>query len=148
MDRQEALRAGATRYNTGKPCKNGHMADRYSRSGACVNCVQANIKKSNAIHVTVGEMINRNSKLIYIFAKESQFPLIKITLDAFISMRFPGVNPEHINSYPFKSVRKEADDTYRVRVRVPLEDVDAMYVYGKQLLAANGPVAPPPPYEP
>lgn len=34
----EARAVGATRYNTGKPCVNGHYADRYARKGGCVTC--------------------------------------------------------------------------------------------------------------
>jgi len=38
MKRKEAKDAGLTRYNTGKPCKHGHVADRWVWSGVCVQC--------------------------------------------------------------------------------------------------------------
>lgn len=28
------------RYNTGKPCQNGHLAERYSSNGECVECAR------------------------------------------------------------------------------------------------------------
>lgn len=34
-----ALAAGELRYSTGKRCKNGHLADRYTLSGACTRCL-------------------------------------------------------------------------------------------------------------
>lgn len=39
MKRKEAIAAGLTQYNTGKPCKRGHMSYRYASSGACAACV-------------------------------------------------------------------------------------------------------------
>ena len=39
MTRQEAINAGLKKYNTGEPCKNGHLADRYVQSGGCQECI-------------------------------------------------------------------------------------------------------------
>jgi hypothetical protein len=39
MKRAEAKAQGLKFYNTGKPCKHGHFADRYI-AGACVECVK------------------------------------------------------------------------------------------------------------
>ncbi len=41
-----AAKAGATRYNTGKKCLNGHQADRYTLTGGCVEC----IRERNSAH--------------------------------------------------------------------------------------------------
>ena len=147
MNRQEALRAGNSRYYTGLACKNGHVADRYAKSGACSICVQQSIKKSNSVHMTVGEMINRNSKLIYLFAQEENFPLIKMNLDCFVSLKFPEANPDHINPFPFKSVRRESTNTFRIRVRVPLEYEAEMLAIGKVLLVPDTLIVPPTPEE-
>lgn len=38
ITRMEAAKAGLNRYRTGKPCVNGHMADRYVLNGTCVQC--------------------------------------------------------------------------------------------------------------
>lgn len=38
--RGEAMRAVERYYNTGKPCKRGHVAKRYTRSGACYECLK------------------------------------------------------------------------------------------------------------
>jgi hypothetical protein len=37
--RQQAMASGESLYNTGKPCRNGHVADRYTASGACKACI-------------------------------------------------------------------------------------------------------------
>lgn len=38
--RQRALISGSNRYNTGKPCAQGHASDRYVRDYRCVACVR------------------------------------------------------------------------------------------------------------
>lgn len=40
MKRQEAKDLGLDKYNTGKPCKRGHFADRYTKSAQCIECVR------------------------------------------------------------------------------------------------------------
>jgi hypothetical protein len=37
-----AASLGQTRYSTGRPCRNGHMADRYTSTGNCTECLRAN----------------------------------------------------------------------------------------------------------
>ena len=44
ITRKEALELGLSKYYTGKPCKHGHLSERYTKSGACVEC-QAKITK-------------------------------------------------------------------------------------------------------
>jgi hypothetical protein len=36
--RERAKARGENRYWTGKPCKHGHIAQRYTRNGACCEC--------------------------------------------------------------------------------------------------------------
>lgn len=38
MTRREAAAAGLTRYYTGRACLNGHEAQRFTSTGACVKC--------------------------------------------------------------------------------------------------------------
>lgn len=39
ISRKDALAAGLTRYQTDKPCPQGHLSDRMASSGACVICL-------------------------------------------------------------------------------------------------------------
>jgi hypothetical protein len=39
MTRDEAIALGLELYNTGKPCQNRHHADRFTKSGKCIECV-------------------------------------------------------------------------------------------------------------
>ena len=38
MKRREATKLGLQRYFTGKPCKHGHLSERLTLSGTCVEC--------------------------------------------------------------------------------------------------------------
>lgn len=40
MERSQALNEGLTTFETGRPCKNGHFAKRYTSSGGCSACIQ------------------------------------------------------------------------------------------------------------
>lgn len=38
MTRNEAIQLGLKKYNTGRPCNNGHNSDRYTSTGGCCQC--------------------------------------------------------------------------------------------------------------
>lgn len=38
ITRQQAINDNLPRYFTGKPCRNGHVAERYRVGGTCVEC--------------------------------------------------------------------------------------------------------------
>lgn len=40
--RMQALALGLPRYSTGEPCKRGHLSERRTDSGACLECIKAN----------------------------------------------------------------------------------------------------------
>lgn len=62
LSRKEAIERGSMTYFTGKPCRNGHRAYRYTSSGACSKCIaeykeweKAYIKKRRAEAESRGE---------------------------------------------------------------------------------------------
>jgi hypothetical protein len=46
LTRQEALAIGYVRYYTGKPCKHGHVAERYTKWRKCVECNAVKLAKT------------------------------------------------------------------------------------------------------
>lgn len=42
--RQRAIKKNQPRYNTGKPCKHGHLDDRIASTGSCVTCYNLKLK--------------------------------------------------------------------------------------------------------
>jgi hypothetical protein len=45
IGRDEAKALGLKRFFTGKPCKRGHIAERYVRSGICSKCARKNFRR-------------------------------------------------------------------------------------------------------
>ena len=50
ITRKEAKAQGLARYYTGKPCKNGHIAERITSNGTCLECCKGHSKKTYAAH--------------------------------------------------------------------------------------------------
>lgn len=48
VTRIQATKARMTHYFTGKACKNGHIALRYTNSGVCLGCLNTNRKRASA----------------------------------------------------------------------------------------------------
>lgn len=46
-DRMVAAKDGRLRYFTGKPCLKGHVAERYTKSGACCECQALGVQEYN-----------------------------------------------------------------------------------------------------
>lgn len=44
-NKAEAKRQGLTRYDTGSPCKFGHISPRMTSNGACVTCLKSKLRK-------------------------------------------------------------------------------------------------------
>ena len=133
MERKEAAAAGLKKYNTGRPCKHGHMADRYVDSGACSACLKNMVAINYASSAEQRELIASRTKQIYLFTKLSGLPAIKMLVDSLVAARLPTVDPSAVNPTPYwqKQVSRE---TYQIKVRVPLEDVDATYEAGRLML--------------
>jgi hypothetical protein len=48
MERKTAFQLGLRKYFTGRPCRHGHMSERYTLSGGCIECLtnyQSRIKE-------------------------------------------------------------------------------------------------------
>lgn len=133
MERKEAAAAGLKKYNTGRPCKHGHMAERYVDSGACSACLKNMVAINYASSAEQRELIANRTKQIFLFTKLSGLPAIKMLVDGMVAARLPNVAADAVNPEPYwqKQVSRE---TYQIKVRVPTEDVAAAYAMGKLML--------------
>jgi hypothetical protein len=41
VTRSQALALNLRRYFTGRPCKHGHLSERFTNGGACIECMRA-----------------------------------------------------------------------------------------------------------
>lgn len=64
-DRKVAIAHNLKTYFTGKPCKNGHLAPRYTKSGACQICVngEPGTHTVEAKEAAAAAMVDKNAKL-------------------------------------------------------------------------------------
>lgn len=51
ISRDDALAAGKTRYFTGKPCKFGHIAERYVTTANCSQCIEMRSSKFRTLRM-------------------------------------------------------------------------------------------------
>ena len=47
-NRREAFVQGSQFFFTGRPCRRGHVTNRYTSSGVCVECNKLNLRAHNA----------------------------------------------------------------------------------------------------
>ncbi len=146
MERKEATAKGLKKYNTGRPCKHGHIADRYVESGACSACLKNMVAINYASSSEQREFIANRTAQIFLFTKLSGLPALKMLVDSMIAARLPEVAPNAVNPEPYwqKQVSRE---TYQIKVRVPTEDVAAAYAMGAAMLEPEQ-MQIPKPYEP
>ena len=60
--RKEALASNQTRYFTGKPCKRGHIKERYAKTGTCVVCMAEHTAKWHDENRELRNQQNRERK--------------------------------------------------------------------------------------
>lgn len=50
ISRDEAARKKMRRFFTGKKCRHGHASERYTLSGACVECAISRVLEERAVY--------------------------------------------------------------------------------------------------
>ena len=63
ISRSQAFRSGSKRYFTGKPCKHGHLTERYTRNAICLECARINNTEGPALRILVHEEMQRRKLL-------------------------------------------------------------------------------------
>ncbi len=61
ISRVEAIAAGLKRYYTGEPCKHGHVAERYTTTSGCLECVHPKLAKVALDHTSHKAMVRAYS---------------------------------------------------------------------------------------
>lgn len=77
--KQEAIKNGEQKYFTGKPCKHGHIAERYTKDGNCIVCRAAQFQrdfdkksKQQKINRSKPEVKEKNSKRDKIYRQKNR----------------------------------------------------------------------------
>ena len=76
ITRQQAKEQGLARYFTGKPCKHGHIAERYNRSQICCTCSNEHTKIRYNKNKQARDAIKQYQKEYY--QKNSEYILSRV----------------------------------------------------------------------
>lgn len=134
--RSEAARLGLTKYNTGRPCRHGHMADRYVNSGACSVCIREMVDKGVAARKRkkkcLNELIEATTVELNLFAPDMWIQSVVDMVAQANAERFPNyqVNPENLRSVNVGGGVK------RIKFRVHPDDVETLKNAAALMLSA------------
>lgn len=104
-NRKDAIRLGHTQYFTGKPCKNGHIAPKYTKTCACVVCHKG-YRKGSVLAVDSAQVVSirvvdpRNKDAIQAFADQlnaKSNELIRLEMERVKAERMPRVATSRID---------------------------------------------------
>src|ERR1700740_869422 len=117
MERYEAMQRGDTKYFTGRACKNGHVAERYTKSGNCSACLLENLQAAVTESAEAKAKFMENTEVIYVFAYDVDFDILKM----FISTQCNVHLDAGLEAFKetFSREKLIADGVYRCKVRVP-----------------------------
>ena len=112
MKRAEAKAQGLKFYTTGKPCKHGHLSDRYTSTAICVECVKLagvdRYKNNRAAQLASWQKwINNNRELHGTRVKRWQDAnKDKVRADAKAWVK---ANPEKVKAKALRHIKKHPD---------------------------------------
>ncbi len=136
--RKTAANVGASQYFTGKPCKHGHIAYRYTTSGGCSDCV----KSSNGQYGAVGAEAALERRKALKQLQESRFRAFNSDISALkeiaaslVLARFPSL-PIESATCDDRPVRREAG-TAMYMLRFHGEDFGTLLAFSNSLLSAH-----------
>lgn len=136
-ERWAARIAGLPTYNTGKPCTNGHLSDRYTASGGCIECIKGyasmnNAKNASKVMDNIARL-NSETEVVNIFVHDDDVVAIKAVLDDLIQSHCPELNVDYVN--PNKVSKKYIDiNVIKMAVRVPIGYSQKMLDITKNML--------------
>jgi hypothetical protein len=135
ITRQQAIMSRSTKYFTGVPCRNGHIAQRYTRCAVCLDCLHPKFSTDPAAAATANSAArDLNYKLA---VAKIQMIRIKIVLHSedlalFIGVahalsicREPALSPEDLLTK--FTARPRGDSTYLHAFKCYPEDAAALY---------------------
>ena len=84
LQKQEAIKNGEKKYFTGKPCKHGHIAERYTKDGNCIVCRASQysrdfdkVSKRQKVRRSKPEVKEKNKKTGQIYRQKNKTKLSK-----------------------------------------------------------------------
>jgi len=126
MNWTEAKQSGLTFYETGKPCKHGHLSKRYTKTAICVECHAARTLKW---HVDNPYKTNENKKL---WAANNPQKL------ATKRKKWAQRNPDKVLAYAVENTLKRVKRVPTWLTKEDRQSIRKIYALAKELSAAYG----------
>ena len=112
MKRSEAKVQGLKFYNTGNPCKHGHLSDRYTSTAICITClkiqsVEWKIKNPEKYSASMRKWIVNNREIHGIRVnrwQEANKDKVKAAAKAWVI-----ANPEKVKAKALRHIKKHPD---------------------------------------
>jgi 5-methylcytosine-specific restriction endonuclease McrA len=107
--RKEAIGLGLNKYFSLSHCPNGHVGERYTRSGACVICAKAKTTAKVASGYFKSHYQNNSERIL---AKQSEYAKPRLALISERAAKWSKLNPEKRTaiSNSYKSRRRAIED--------------------------------------
>lgn len=137
MDRKTALALGEIKYFTGAPCRNGHIAPRYTQSGTCAECIRPSKKPHHITEDMNAEKVERRRRYeqrhaallhfveVKIRAFPQDWPLIFDTAAALAMQRSPALIAEDLR-ISGKYMSAPAAGTHLYHLRMHPDDIETV----------------------
>lgn len=147
--RKDAIASASHKYFTGKPCRNGHIAERYAQSGTCQECIAATrptaaraisnierpllnpLQQANAARAELKEQI----VVFKVRAYPADFPTLRNLAVTLMRMRWPVTRAD--DAVTFGSGTDGAGGTLLYKLKAHPEDAAAIQVVAKELIGAH-----------
>lgn len=141
ISRKQAIAAGTHKYFTGKPCKNGHIAERYTTSGTCEACIRGAVadERAGLTYADAREVVSAAKAELGVFnirCYPGDIETIKGTALALAQVRYPGLSLSDVLVTP--NGVQPAGGTLMFRFRVHGADIDLLRGVEQALLKAHG----------
>jgi hypothetical protein len=151
--RQDAIENGAPRYFTGKPCVHGHVAERKTSDGHCVECVR--LKKRADYHKNKAKHRARNRTWVTKnrgkhTANGARWRKTNVGKARASSRSWAAKNPEKVKArykrhylanpvhYSAKAANRRAARLRRTPAWADLEKIEAVYAAAKLITELTG----------
>jgi hypothetical protein len=123
---REAAEAGEHTFYNGRPCKYGHDAYRYTKNGACSECVKgrANLTTEPSPQTMARKAARERMVQVKLVVHDSDLPSLKAAALAFAMMREPAVQGSDV--YPNLLATNRTASQALHRFNCFQEDLDAL----------------------
>lgn len=135
MERYEAMQRGDVKYYTGRACLNGHLSDRYTKSGNCASCLLENLQKAVGETNEEKAKFMENTEVIFLYVYDVDFETVKIFVSTHCQANMDSGMEKFKES--FVKIKSVGAGISQCRVRVPHAIKADIYKLGEAFMSQH-----------